>query len=77
VTILASAALVLTFASVLIIGGALFAPFLFGLFLLGLIGVIAGSEDRTVRRHDPPMSPRTWRVARNRGFDQTSRPGGD
>jgi hypothetical protein len=60
-TILAVTALALTVASLLVIGGALFAPFLFGLFLLALIGVIAGSEDRTVRQHDPSMNAKRWR----------------
>ena len=60
-TILAGAALALTVVSLLIVGGVLFAPFLFGLFLLALIGVIAESGDRTVRQHDPPMNAKTWR----------------
>ena len=33
----------------------------FPLFLLGLAGVLAGLEDRTVRQHDPPLNPTGWR----------------
>jgi Sec-independent protein secretion pathway component TatC len=54
--------LFLTAASLLVVGGAVFALFLFfPLFLLGLLGVMAGLEDRTVRQHDPSMSRREWR----------------
>jgi hypothetical protein len=42
-------------------GGVLFSPFLFGLFLLALVGVFAGLEDRSVRRHEPVLDPRRWR----------------
>ena len=31
------------------------------LFLLGLAGVLAGLEDRTVRQHNPPVDPTGWR----------------
>jgi hypothetical protein len=51
-----------TFASLLVIGGVVFALFLFGpLFLLALVGVLAGLEDRAVRQHNPSMNPREWR----------------
>jgi hypothetical protein len=59
---LAVAALFLTVATLPIVGGVLFALFLFGpLFLLALIGVLAGLENRTVRQHNPGMDPRRWR----------------
>lgn len=58
---LAVAALFSTVATLPIIGGALFAPFLFGLFLLALLGVLARLDHRTVRQHNPSMNPRRWR----------------
>ena len=49
-------------ASLLVLGGALFALFLFfPLFLLGLLGVFAGLEERTVRQRNPSMDARRWR----------------
>jgi hypothetical protein len=57
----AVAALLLTVATLPVVGGALFALFLFGLFLLALVGVLAGLEDRTVRQHDPVLDPKGWR----------------
>jgi hypothetical protein len=48
-------------ALVPIYGGVLFAFFLFGGFMLALVGVIGGQEDRTVRQHDPSMDPTRWR----------------
>jgi hypothetical protein len=55
-------ALFSTVASVLILGGVIFALFLFfPLFLLGLVGVLNGFADRTVRQHDPMLEPRRWR----------------
>jgi hypothetical protein len=58
---LAAAALFLTVATLPVLGGALFALFLFGLFLLALVGVLSGLEDRTVRQHDPALEPTRWR----------------
>ena len=43
------------------IGGVLFAFVLLGLFLLALVSVLAGLEDRTVRQRDPAMDPTRWR----------------
>ena len=55
-------ALLLTAASLPIVGGVLFALFLFfPLFLLGLVAVLAGLEDRTVREHSNSMSATSWR----------------
>lgn len=48
-------------ALVPIYGAVLFAFFLFGLFLLALVGVIGGQEDRSVRQHDAVTDPRGWR----------------
>jgi hypothetical protein len=59
--LIALGSLALTVAFIPVIGGVLFAVFLFGLFLLALVGVIGGSEDRTVRQHDPVLDPRRWR----------------
>jgi hypothetical protein len=42
-------------------GAALFMLLLFGLFLLALVGVLSGVDDRTVRQHDPSMSATGWR----------------
>ncbi len=50
--------LFLTAAALFVMGGVIFPPFLFGLFLLGLVAVHAGLEDRTVRRHNPAMNLR-------------------
>jgi hypothetical protein len=58
---LAVAALLLTAAAIPVVGGALFALLLFGLFLLALVGVLGGLENRTVRQHDPVLDPRRWR----------------
>ena len=49
------------FNLLLVPGGVLFDPFSLGLFLLALTGVLGGVEDRTVRQHDPAMTPRSWR----------------
>jgi hypothetical protein len=58
---LAAAALLSTLALLAVPGGVLFAPFPLGLFLLALVGVLGGLEDRTVRQHDPVLDPRRWR----------------
>lgn len=57
----AVAALFLSVATLPVWGGALFALFLFGLFLLALVGVIGGLEDRTVRQRDVVLDPERWR----------------
>ena len=49
-------------AFVPVVGGILFAMVLFVLFLGGLVGVLAGVEDRTVRPHDPVIDPKGWRT---------------
>jgi hypothetical protein len=44
-----------------VIGGAIFGLVLFfPLFLLALVGVLAGLEDRTVHQHNPSMDPNAW-----------------
>ncbi len=54
--------LFLTAASLMVVGGAAFALLLFfPLFLLALLGVMAGLEDRTVQQHNPSMNGREWR----------------
>lgn len=46
-----------------IYGAALFMLLLFGLFLLALVGVLSGVDDRSVPQHDPAMDPKGWRGA--------------
>jgi hypothetical protein len=58
---LATAALLLTAASILTVTGVLFAPLVFGLFLLALVGVLARHTDQRVRPQEPPRDPRAWR----------------
>ncbi len=48
-------------ALVPVVGGVLFVFVLFGSFLLALVGVIGGLEDRTIRQHEPTMDPMGWR----------------
>ena len=62
ISLVAVVSLFSTVASLLIIGGVVFALLLFfPLFLLALIGVLAGLEDRTVHQHNPSMNPGGWR----------------
>jgi hypothetical protein len=59
--LIASVSLFRAVASPLVLGGVIFALFLFvPLFLLAPLGVLAGFADRTVRQHNPPMNPRGW-----------------
>ena len=60
-------ALGLTVAFLPIIGGALFAMVFFGLFVLAIVGVLAGMEDHTVRQKDVPTDPTGWRNGGSRG----------
>jgi hypothetical protein len=61
--LLAVAALFLAVVSLMVVGGVVFAAFLFfPLFLLALVGVLAGLQDRTVRQHDPTPDARGWRT---------------
>jgi membrane protein implicated in regulation of membrane protease activity len=58
---LAVAALFLSAVSLLVIGGVVFALLLFfPLFVLALVGVLAGLDDRAVRQRNPSMNPRGW-----------------
>ena len=55
-------ALSLTVGTLLVFATVIFALFLFlPLSLLGLVGVLAGIENRTVHQHDPALDPRRWR----------------
>jgi hypothetical protein len=62
------------------VGGVLFALFLFfRLFLLALVTLLAGLDDRTVRHHAPSMNPTAWRggarrVAADNRLDRDVRP---
>ena len=61
-TLLAVGALFLGVASLLVLGGVIFALFLFfPLFLLALVGVLAAVGDRTVQQHDPSVDGTRWR----------------
>jgi hypothetical protein len=61
-SLVADIALFLTVGSLLLIGGAILALFLFfPLFLLALVGVLAGLDDRTVPQRNPAMNPGGWR----------------
>ena len=54
-----AACLVSLTASLIVVGGAVFALFTFWpLLLLALIAGVAGLKARTVRQHSPPTSPR-------------------
>lgn len=59
--VIAVTCLLLSLALLPVPGGVVFAPFLFGLFLLALLGVFGGLEDRRVERREPEMNPRRWR----------------
>jgi hypothetical protein len=60
--LVAVSALFLSIAFPLILGGVIFALFLFfPLFLLALVGLLDTVEDRTVRQHNPSVDPRGWR----------------
>jgi hypothetical protein len=48
-------------AFVPVVGGVLFVFVLLGLFVLALVGVIGGLDDRGVRQHEPAMDPKGWR----------------
>ena len=53
--------LILTVAFIPVVGGVIFSMVFFGLFLLALVGVVGGVEDRAVRQHSPSMNPSEWR----------------
>jgi hypothetical protein len=61
--IVGAVSLFLTAASLLAApaDGVVFTPFLFGLFLLALVGVFGGLEDRTVRQDNPVLDGTRWR----------------
>jgi hypothetical protein len=60
-SLVAVGSLFLAVAFVPVIGAALIVLLLFGLFLLALVGVLSGLEDRTVRQHDTVLDPTGWR----------------
>ena len=60
--LIADGSLLLGAGSLLLIGGAILALFLFfPLFLLALIAVLSGLENRTVPPPNPSMNPTGWR----------------
>jgi hypothetical protein len=60
-SLVAVVSLILTVAFIPVVGGVVFSMVFFGLFLLALVGVVGGVENRTVRQHNPSMNPREWR----------------
>jgi hypothetical protein len=44
-----------------IYGAVLFAPFILGLFVLALVGLLGQVSDREVRQHSPDLNPTRWR----------------
>jgi hypothetical protein len=63
--LVAVSALLLSIAFPLILGGVIFALFLFfPLFLLALVSLLDTVDDRTVRQHNPSADPRGWREKR-------------
>jgi hypothetical protein len=59
--LVAIVSLLLTVALLPVPGGVIFAPFTFGLFLLSLVGVLSGLDDRRVRQRNPRVDPTRWR----------------
>ena len=60
-SLIAVASLFLAVAFVPVVGAALIVLLLFGVFLLALVGVFSGLDNRTVRQHDPALDGRRWR----------------
>jgi Sec-independent protein secretion pathway component TatC len=61
-SLVAIGSLFLTVASLLVLPGVAFALFVFfPLFLLALVGVLAGLEDNNVRQRNPSMDASGWR----------------
>jgi hypothetical protein len=60
-SLVAVGSLFLAVAFVPVIGAALIVLLLFGVFLLALVGVFSGMDDRTVRQHDPILDGTRWR----------------
>jgi hypothetical protein len=60
--VIATVSLLLTVASLVAVpAGVVLAPFTFGLFLLALVGVFGGLEDRRVRQRNPDLNGDRWR----------------
>jgi hypothetical protein len=59
--VIAVTALFLLVATLPVYGALLMAPFILGLFLLALVGVLGQVSDRTVRQHDADLDPTGWR----------------
>ena len=60
-SLVAVGSLFLAVAFIPVIGATLIVLLLFGAFLLALVGVFSGVDDRTVRQHDPVLDGRRWR----------------
>lgn len=60
-TYIATGALILTVATLPVLGGVLLAPFLLGLAVLALTGVLAGRTDGSVERRETRLDPCAWR----------------
>jgi hypothetical protein len=59
--LIAVSSLFLLVATLPIYGFVLVAPFILGLFLLALVGVLGELSDRSVQQHNPEMDPTGWR----------------
>jgi hypothetical protein len=68
-SLVALVALGLTVVMLPVVGGALFAMVFFGLFVLALVGVLAGVDDHTVRQKDVPTDPTGWRIGASGGTE--------
>jgi uncharacterized membrane protein HdeD (DUF308 family) len=60
-SLVAVVSLLLAVAFVPLVGAALFVIVFFGLFLLAMVGVFSGVENRAVRQQNPSMNPKRWR----------------
>jgi hypothetical protein len=61
IALIAVTSLFLLVATLPIYGAVLVAPFILGLFLLALVGVLGEVADREVHQHNPHMDPTGWR----------------
>jgi hypothetical protein len=60
-SLVAVGSLFLAVALVPVIGATLIVLLMLGVFLLALVGVFSGLEDRTVRQRDTVLDPTGWR----------------
>jgi hypothetical protein len=70
-SLVAVVSLILTVAFIPVVGGVIFSMVFFGLFLLALVGVVGGVEDRTVRQSGPARSVAVWRSGWRRAVSRS------